>query len=533
MILDRESKIICADCRKTMWAAIILYAFQDLVSEIIIMYAAKITGNFANSIMNGVAEVGNIELLKLCLCIVVIVVFVPLLETLGEITMFKKSLDYCNKMYSRFLGKQYASVMSIEEGVMQYRVENDVIDFYLAYTDIAIKVLTLPIAYTCLMSNVFGVNAILGSIVLFVGVISSIIKVITSKKSKFYISEKSKYSSQYRAKENELFAQGLQFVLWNIYPRWIKKLKEDYWVYYKNIEKKNTLLEVALTKSIKFSVYFGNILILLAGAMLASTRAISPGNVAEMLGYYNIFVLLNTKMIDLFSCLVSFNVYTDRMKFLYQDQEDEEKGKTIDYINKIELDKLCCGYEQFEVVRNLSFDHKGGKRIQILGDNGSGKSTLINHICRLLSPISGRIVVNGMDSNEISLSSYRKTIAYLPQNVYIFNVSVYENICFGMQNIQEERINKLAEKLGILSLLDREITNNGNELSGGERQKIGLARALIREASVLIIDEPENNLDYQTKECIREIINQYSGIVIFVSHDKEMNFGADEMISIL
>ena len=526
----KKTKKICYDCGKAMWEAIIIYALQDLLAEAIVVYAAKTIGEFANSILSDSMEIGYFSLLKILLCLIAIIIGVPLIETIAEVKMFNKSFDYCMGMYRKFLQKKYDSIIDQEEGELLYRLDNDVTDFYLAFTDIAIKILSLPIVYVYLFASAYSVNVAFCMTVAVVGVIVVVIKLFSADKKRFYVGERSKYASQYRAKENELIENGKQFYFWNIYALWANKLKEDYRNYHYQIEKKCIVFETILSVLINFAVNIGNIIILIIGAILVANNRITPGAVAQMLGYYNIFISLNGKTVDLFSGIFGLGAYLERMKFFYTETERSENDAEFEKISKIEIVDLSCGYEGYEVFHNLNFKIGKNEKLLIRGENGSGKSTLLYHLSGLLMPMFGRIEANGKELDSNLIYRYRKRVSFFSQECYLFNGTVFDNICIGKIGVSREEVIKVAREMGIVDLLDKEISNNGSNLSGGEKQKIGIARALIRQSDVLIIDEPENNLDVDTKKRLIGIIGNYVGIVIFVSHDNEIMSCADNVV---
>lgn len=523
---------MCTDCGKAMWLAILLYAFYELTAEVLSIIAAQTVGNIADSVFRGNTELGFKALGTIVICIIMIVMVVPLEETMAEVMIFSKSLNYCKKMFAEFQKKTYMSINGSKEGEIQYNLEDDVIDFYLAYTDIVVKLLTLPIAYIYLFSCTYRINFFFGSIVFSMAIFSVWIRILSGKKRMRYLSEKNAYGSQYRATENEFFLQGEQFVFWNIFYSWLRKVKENYRIYHEKTEKNDTIYEIFLTKIIMFSVNAGNMIILLVGAYLTADKQIEPGAVAAMLGYYNVFLVLNGKSVDFVKKLIDFKVCTDRLSFIYKEHETENTNEIQQRIVKLEIRNLSCGYNQIERIHNLSYLFELGDKVLIQGENGSGKSTLIHHLCSLIAPMSGDILINDISLKDISLKSYRDKCALLPQSPFLFQGTVYENLKMGNDALSEEEIYSIASAMQMTQLLDKEVVKNGENLSGGQRQKIGLARALLKKADILFIDEPENNLDMESQNCIKEAISQYPGIVIFVSHNTEIKKVANKTINL-
>ncbi|MCD8095879.1 MAG: ATP-binding cassette domain-containing protein [Ruminococcus sp.] len=131
----------------------------------------------------------------------------------------------------------------------------------------------------------------------------------------------------------------------------------------------------------------------------------------------------------------------------------------------------------------------------IIGDNGSGKSTLVRLLSGLYRDYEGEIFINDKELKRYSLSSLRSKIAYAEQNPFIFSGKVFENIRLANEKATDSEIEALMESLDILSLKDRSVTMKTTDLSGGERQKISIARALIKDSPIIILDELINNID--------------------------------------
>ncbi|HNR18608.1 MAG TPA: ABC transporter ATP-binding protein [Bacteroidia bacterium] len=169
------------------------------------------------------------------------------------------------------------------------------------------------------------------------------------------------------------------------------------------------------------------------------------------------------------------------------------------------------------VLDNLSFTVKKGEKIGFVGMSGSGKTTLMNLLLRFYIEDSGSIDIDGKPLKEENLDYWRNLIGYVKQDIFLFDTTMRENIAFGDDNIDEERL-ALAVKQASLDKfistlpkgLDTEVGERGTSLSGGQRQRIGIARALYRNAQVLIFDEATSALDTQTEQEVSEAIDALS-----------------------
>ena len=196
------------------------------------------------------------------------------------------------------------------------------------------------------------------------------------------------------------------------------------------------------------------------------------------------------------------------------------------------IDNLSFTYpgNNFRTISNVSFEIKKGEIIALVGPNGAGKSTLVRLLCRLYDPDSGKVTYDGSDIRNMDPEEYRKHFSVVFQDFMLYNLSAGENIRMG--NIDEKnpdgKIKATAVTTGVHELIDNlpsgyetvigNLFDDSRELSWGEWQKISLARALFRDAPLLILDEPSSALDADTEYDIfsrfREIVKGRTSILI-------------------
>ena len=194
-------------------------------------------------------------------------------------------------------------------------------------------------------------------------------------------------------------------------------------------------------------------------------------------------------------------------------------------INSIEVINLSKNYKSKEAVRNISFKINENETIGLLGPNGCGKTTTIGMILGLLKPSSGKILINGMDieKNKISILHKLNFISpyiELPKKLKVKqNLIIYGKL-YNIKNLNEH-INYLAEKLRLTELLNK-VTG---ELSSGQKNRVSLAKALINNPSVLLLDEPTASLDPETGDFVRTFLENYKKenkiSVLLASHNME------------
>lgn len=280
-------------------------------------------------------------------------------------------------------------------------------------------------------------------------------------------------------------------------------------VYY---NEKSQHLSQIVTYFTAFISQFSSIAIVVVGVYLASENQMTMGAIIAA-------SMLNGRVIAPISQIVSMIIRYDRTmlslknidEIMKMQKEREDKVYlSRPYLNgDIVFKDVTFSYvnQNFDAIKDLNLTIKEGEKIAILGKIGSGKSTLSKLIMNLYSPTNGSILIDDTDVRQIDVVDLRKAIGYVPQEPFLFLGTIKDNITVGENFASDEDLIEVAKIAGLMDFLgkrekgfDLVVGERGDGLSGGERQAITLARALISKPNILMLDEPTNSMDLQTEQ---------------------------------
>jgi len=194
------------------------------------------------------------------------------------------------------------------------------------------------------------------------------------------------------------------------------------------------------------------------------------------------------------------------------------------FSRSVVFEKVSFSYTQQPVIRDVSLSVSRGEVLAIVGPSGAGKTTLLDLIPRFYDPTAGRILIDGQDVRDLTLVSLRQQISIVTQETVLFNDTIAANIAYGCPDASQESIEAAARQAYVHDVIVRQpngyrtsIGDRGVKLSGGERQRIAIARALLKNAPILILDEATSALDSESERLVQEALNKLmQGRTVFV-----------------
>ena len=285
-------------------------------------------------------------------------------------------------------------------------------------------------------------------------------------------------------------------------------------------------------------VQFLSTLLYILGANLVFNMRLSVGSVFAFITY-SAYVTGPISAILNIGYLLSGIIPSTKRYYAFMDLEEEtDNGKTVELcLNDLKLEQVSFSYEKGKyILQNVDILFAKGSKTAIIGRNGSGKTTIINLLTRMYEPTNGKILLGAENISEISLSEYRNMVSVVSQQIYLFNDTIRNNICMYKQ-VDDAMIEEACQDSGLEDFikeasLDYVVGQNGAMLSGGQKQKIALTRALIHDKPIIIFDEATSNTDAYSEQQINGLLNTRlkNKTVIVITHKKDILSKVDQIV---
>lgn len=286
-----------------------------------------------------------------------------------------------------------------------------------------------------------------------------------------------------------------------------------------------------MTESFLFEIITGLLYIL--GAYLILKVDFTVGGLMAFITY-SVYVIMPISSVLNIGYSFSDIVPSAKRFFKFLDMEQEEvRERSLKRIapncieGSLKFENIFFKYnEDRKILKGVSFEILKGEKVAIIGPNGSGKTTLINLFLRFLKPDSGRILIDNNEIEEFRLKDYRQLISVVSQEAYLFNTTIKKNI-LPFHKKCDEKLSEMAKESkldGFIEKLpgkyDTVVGSNGSNLSGGQRQKVAMARAFAREAKIMVLDEATSNYDMESEHDVMDMVinRMQEKTVLIITH---------------
>ena len=269
-----------------------------------------------------------------------------------------------------------------------------------------------------------------------------------------------------------------------------------------------------------FAIFGGIVAVGWYGAFLVQSHEMTVGQLFAFVLYTPFIGFSIGGLGDIYAQIQRSIGATERLlEILREKDEAEEKdAPPVKLQGKIEFNGVSFAYptrKDFQVLKDLHFEVQPGEKVALVGQSGSGKSTIINLLLRFYAVENGAIKVDGKSIHEYNLTAYRKNLGIVPQEVILFGGTIRENISYGKPSATFEEIQEAARQANAFDFIesfpegfDTLVGERGVKLSGGQRQRIAIARAILKNPSILILDEATSSLDAQSEVLVQQALEK-------------------------
>jgi len=295
---------------------------------------------------------------------------------------------------------------------------------------------------------------------------------------------------------------------------------------------------------IEFVRSMGTVFVIGYGGYLAASNQITISVIVAFLMYIGIFYQPVSALArineDIQNALAGAERIFEMLDVEPTVKEVPDALALADTRGDLEFDDVSFQYnENAEVLKNLSFTAKQGQIIALVGQTGVGKTTVVSLLGRFYDPVAGRILLDGHDLRDITLESLHDSMSIVLQDVFLFNGTVKENICYGQPDADDKAIERAARLAhahefieGLENGYDTMIGERGIKLSGGQKQRLSIARAILRDRPILILDEATSSVDVETEQLIQAAMDKVmeNRTTIIIAHRLSTVKKADNII---
>lgn len=296
-----------------------------------------------------------------------------------------------------------------------------------------------------------------------------------------------------------------------------------------------------VSSTVSYLQFFSPIIILFVSIYLSANESISIGSIIAIYSLSTTFFGLASSVFDMWTSFINSGALFDRLSDIVANEKevDSSQSKKIDILGDIKLDNVSFRYTKNSnyILKNISLDILSGSKVDIVGKSGSGKSTLARLLVGLYSPTSGDIYFDDFNFKDLNKKYIRKQLGIVPQDITLFNKSIFDNIVMNRDNISLAEVKEACK----IACIDQEIeempmgyytgiSEMGLNLSGGQRQRIALARAIINRPKILLLDEATSSLDNINEKKVSDAFKKMGTTQIVIAHRLSTIIDADIIV---
>ena len=483
-------------------------------------YSADLTGRFFNAILENQYAAARGLLGGMIAMVLVCTVFLPLWAMLTNALYFSLSLKYDLRVTSAFYSKRYERMRAFETGEVAERIFRDPDDLLTLIAVTPTHLLAQASAYMLMIVFMARLSPLLCAACVFFGLTGAACPLALRKKLAEMDAAKKNLANQTAAKELEMIRHGAFFRCYDV-EKMLPQEQQTAYDAFRAGKLSRGLKWDALAGFIpQMCLLLGNVFFLTAGFKQVAADTMGAGNLVAFFTYLGMSASLVTRAYDLSREMFQLPDCVKRVESLVDGAEDggapvERAWKRLDVRGaayRYQPDAALLQYDDIRIDR--------GDCVEVRGGNGSGKTTLVRLLCGLLTPEKGAVSVDGRSIAALDPAQWRRNIDYVEQQPTVFPGTIRENVRIGDLEADDARVDEALRRLNLTSEADRTIQGAG-ELSGGELKRVALARAVLKNADTIILDEPFEHLDAQGRAVVQALLNDESKTRLCIVHGED------------
>jgi len=525
----------------------ILAILATLSLTFVNLAAPKVLSAMTGIVQRGVTEEGLATIWKLTIILICLYLSRILFRFLSNYMAHKAAWylvgDLRTKTYDKLERMHLGFFHDKQTGDLMSRVVNDTRDFELLYAHIIPETITNVVTFLGVLIMLLTINPKLALITCAPIPLILISGIIFSKKVRpfFGISQKKMGELNGKLQDNLSGIHEIQSFG-----------REEYET--ERVDEKNFGHVKAMLQALKVSAVFhpsvefissiGTILVVAVGGFLAYKGSLNAEDIVAFLLYLSLFYTPVTGLATLLENMQQSLAGAERVMAILeapseiQDKPGAEELKDVE--GEIRFEDVSFSYiDGIPVLEDVSFECPPGQMLALVGPTGVGKTTITQLISRFYEPQKGRILIDGHDISDITIESLRHNISTVLQDTFLFNGTISENISYAKPDATLEEIRNVAgaadiddEIMAMPDGYDTVTGERGVKLSGGQKQRIAIARAILRNAPIIVLDEATASVDVETEQKIRNAINSITGkkTIIAIAHRLSTIRNADQIL---
>ena len=530
------------------FALVVVDWFQLVIPEI---YKNVINGiNDGKVIDDGVEYIFNMDYLldKICLPLIFVIIFMVIGRFLWRVCFFgsaiKVETDLRHRMFDKCKDLSQRYYQENKVGSLMSLFTNDLETIQECFGDGMLMMFDALLLGILAVIKMFRMNIFLTLLSLIPMALMFLIGTIIGKRMMDKWEIRQEAFSSLSDFSQESFS-GISVV-----KAFVKELKEL--LAFEKLNKKNEEVNVSYTKTsvllrilVAFFIDSVITIILGYGGYLVYKGVFNAGQLVEFIGYFNAIIWPVMAVSELIDMTSRGKASLKRVSELLDEKSDIYDGENVyeigDIKGEIEFENLTFRYPgaDYDALKNVSFKINIGERVGITGKTGCGKTTIVDLILRTYNVPDDTLFVDGRDINTIPVKSLRKYCAYVPQDNFLFSDTIENNIAFATDDVTEEKIIAAAKNADIHGNISEftlgyktVLGERGVTVSGGQKQRISIARALMKDAPILILDDSVSAVDVKTEKTILENLSRerQNKTTILIAHRVSTMENLDKII---